>query len=416
MTHIVFITLKFILERKRQTIVSIIGVSIGVAAFIVMASLMNGFQKYFIEQAIDLNAHITVKVKPHIEPDKILKRYFSSNIIPQVYGLKPEEKKDKISNYRFIIMKYSKDPNVVGLAPHLVGQAIIKYSTIEKSATVIGIDTNLEKDASVIDRFIVNKRLSSLMSDRNSVIVGKLLAKDLGIDQINRKVILIFPNGATGVFKIVDFFDSGITTLDQTRVYMNIRTYQALLGRPNEVNEIIVKVKDVNRAQKLAAKIEKETGYYAESWQKAYKNFLQLFKIQNYITYIIVFAILVVSAFGIFNIIMMIVMEKKKDIAILMAIGYERQDIIKIFTLQGVVNGLIGAVIGCLVGYGIQEWLTSIEIDVEGIVRAKGFILDRSFSYYIYGVVFAFIFSLAASFYPSYRASKLNPVDIFRSG
>lgn len=114
----------------------------------------------------------------------------------------------------------------------------------------------------------------------------------------------------------------------------------------------------------------------------------------------IVFAILLVSAFGIFNIIMMIVMEKKKDIAILMAIGYEKQDIVKIFTLQGIIDGLAGAVLGCLVGYGIQEWLSSINIDVEGLVRAKGFILDRSFSYYIYGVVFAFVFSLIASFYP----------------
>lgn len=416
MMHIFFLTLKFILERKRQTVVSILGVSIGVAAFIVMASLMNGFQKYFVEQAIDLNAHITIKIKPQAQPDKILKRYYGDNVIPEVYGLKPEEKKDKISNYRFIIINYSKDPNILGLAPHLVGQAIIKYSTIEKSATVIGIDPSLEKNASVIDKFIVNKRLNNLVTDRNSIIVGRLLAKDLGIDQTNKKVLLAFPNGVVEVFKVVDFFDSGITTLDQTRVYMNIRTYQSLLGRPNEVNEIIVKLKDVNQAQKLSVKIQNETGYYAESWQKAYKNFLQLFKIQNYITYMIVFAILLVSAFGIFNIIMMIVMEKKKDIAILMAIGYEKQDIVKIFTLQGIIDGLAGAVLGCLVGYGIQEWLSSINIDVEGLVRAKGFILDRSFSYYIYGVVFAFVFSLIASFYPSYRASKLNPVDIFRSG
>lgn len=416
MTHTVFITLKFILERKRQTAVSILGVSIGVAAFIVMASLMNGFQKYFIEQAIDLNAHITIKVKPEADPSKIGKRYFGDDVLLNVYGLKPPDKRDKISNYRFIISNYSKDPQFLGLAPHLVGQGIIRFSTIERSATIIGIDPNLERKASVIDKFIVNKRLNSLITDRNSIIIGKLLAKDLGIKETNKKVLIAFPNGVVEVFKVVDFFNSGITTLDQTRVYMNIRTYQAILGRPNEVNEIIVKLKDVNQAQKLSIAIERETGYYAESWQKAYKNFLQLFKIQNYITYMIVFAILVVSAFGIFNIIMMIVMEKKKDIAILMAMGYERGEIVKIFTLQGLINGLVGAFLGSLVGYGMQEWLASLNLDVEGLVRAKGFILDRSLVYYVYGVLFAFLFSLLASFYPSYRASKLNPVDIFRSG
>lgn len=416
MTHTLYITLKFILERKRQTTVSILGVSIGVAAFIVMASLMNGFQKYFIEQAIDLNAHITIKVKPQADPSKIPKRYFGEDILMDVYGIKPPDKTDKIANYRFIISNYSKNPQFVGLAPHLVGQGIVRYSNIEKSATILGIDPNLERKASVVDKFIVNKKLDNLITDRNSIIIGRLLAKDLGIEELNKKVLIAFPNGVVEVFKVVDFFDSGITTLDQTRVYMNIRTYQAILGRPNEVNEIIVKIKDVNQAQKLALTIERETGYYTESWQKAYKNFLQLFKIQNYITYMIVFAILVVSAFGIFNIIMMIVMEKKKDIAILMAIGYERQDIIRIFTLQGLVNGLVGAILGSLVGYGIQEWLASIELDVEGLVRSKGFILDRSLVYYIYGAIFAFVFSLLASFYPSYRASKLNPVDIFRSG
>lgn len=416
MTHILFIALKFILERKRQTFVSIAGVSIGVAAFIVMASLMNGFQNYFIEQAIDLNAHITIKVKPQTVEDKILRRYYGEDVVADVYGAKPEEKKDKITNYRFIISKYSKEPDFLGLAPHLVGQAIVKYSTLEKSATVIGIDPIQERKASVIDKFVENSNINSLLTDRNSIIIGKLLAKDLGIDQLNKKVIITFPNGSQGIFKVADFFNSGITTLDQTRLYINIRTYQAMTNRPGEVNEIIIKLKDVNKAERLARKIGSETGYYAESWQKAYKNFLQLFKIQNYITYMIVFAILVVSAFGIFNIIMMVVMEKRKDIAILMAMGYEKEDIIKIFTVQGLLNGVAGAVIGSVVGYGIQEWLSSINLDVEGLVRAKGFILDRSFIYYIYGVVFAFVFSLVASFYPSYKASKLNPVDIFRSG
>lgn len=416
MNHIIFIVLKLILERKRQTFVSVAGVSIGVAAFIVMASLMNGFQKYFIEQAIDLNAHITIKVKPQTVPEKMIRRYFGNSVLAVVYGAKPEEKKDKITNYRFIISNYSKDPDFLGLAPHLIGQGIINYSTVSKSATVIGIDPVLERKASVIDKFITNKRLNNLITDRESIIVGRLLAKDLGIDELNKKVIITFPNGSKGIFKIVDFFESGITSLDQTRVYINIRTYQAMTEKPNEVNEIIVKLKDINKAERLAKKLQNQTGYYCESWQKAYRNFLQLFKIQNYITYMIVFAILVVSAFGIFNIIIMVVMEKRKDIAILMAMGYSRNDIIRIFTLQGVFNGFFGAIFGIIIGYAIQEYLSTIQIDVEGLVRAKGFILDRSFIYYIYGILFAFTFSLLASFYPSYRASRLNPVEIFRSG
>jgi lipoprotein-releasing system permease protein len=415
MKHIIFVTLKLLFERKRQTIIAIVGVSIGVGAFIAMASLMNGFQKYFIEQALEVNAHVTLKIKDEPDKGKILKKIYGEDIYFHVYGAKPRELKDKIINYKFIISKYEKDKDIQGVAPHLTGQGIIKYGTVEKSASLIGIEPSLERKASVIDKFISNQKLDSLITDRDSIIIGKLLAKDLGIDETGKKVIITTPNGVTHLFKVIDFFESGITMLDQTRVYMNLKTLQTILNKPNEANEIIFKIKDVYKANEIAEKIKRETGYYTESWQKAFRNFLQLFKIQNYITYMIVFAILVVSAFGIFNIIMMTVLEKKRDIAILKALGYEDKDIVKIFVFHGVTIGFFGAIVGCLTGYLLQEFLASVNISIEGIVRTKGFALDRSPIYFIYGVLFAFLFSFSASFYPSYKASKLNPVDIFRS-
>ncbi len=415
MNHIIFVALKLLFERKRQTIVAIAGVSIGVGAFIAMASLMNGFQKYFIEQALDLNAHVTLKVKEEPDKGKILKRVYGENAHFQVYGAKPKDLKDKIVDYKFLITKYEKDSEIIGLAPHLTGQGIVKYGTIEKSASLIGIDPTLERKASVIDKFIVNRKLDSLIKDRESIIIGKLLARDLGIDEVGKKVIITTPNGVTHLFKVVDFFESGITMLDQTRIYMNLKTLQTILNKPNEVNEIIFKIKDVYRANDLADRISKETGYYTESWQKAFRNFLNLFKIQNYITYMIVFAILVVSAFGIFNIIMMTVLEKKRDIAILKALGYENRDIVKIFVFHGITIGFFGAILGCVLGYAIQEFLASVNVGIEGLVRTKGFALDRNPVYFLYGVLFAFTFATFAAFYPSYKASKLNPVDIFRS-
>lgn len=415
MKHILFVALKLLIERKRQTLVAIVGVSIGVGAFIAMASLMNGFQKYFIEQALDVNAHITLKIKDEPDRGRIIKRAYGDNVHYHVYGAKPKELKDKIVEYNFIISRYERDPEIIGAAPHLTGQGIVRYGTIEKSSTLVGIDPNLERKASVIDKFIRNKKLDSLITDRNSIIIGRLLARDLGIDEIGKKVIITTPNGNTNIFKVADFFESGITMLDQTRIYMNIKTLQTILNRPNEVNEIIFRIKDVYRANEIAEKIRSETGYYTESWQRAFRNFLQLFKIQNYITYMIVFAILVVSAFGIFNIIMMTVLEKRRDIAILKAVGFENSDIVKIFVSHGVIIGFFGSLLGSLTGYLIQEFLASVNISVEGLVRTKGFALDRDPIYFFYGVLFAFLFSIFASFYPSYKASKLNPIDIFRS-
>lgn len=157
----------------------------------------------------------------------------------------------------------------------------------------------------------------------------------LGYKGLGGKVVITTPNGVSSTFRVIDIFDSGITNLDYTRVYMHINTLQSILGKEGQINEIVIKLKDPERAERLAKVFGAGLNYEVESWQRAYRNFLSIFKIQNTITYLIVFAILLVSAFGIFNIIMMTVLEKKRDIAILMAMGYSRRDVLLIFLLQG---------------------------------------------------------------------------------
>lgn len=408
MRHIYFLSLKLLIERKRQTIVSFLGVSIGVSAFVVMSSLMLGFQSYFIQQVIDLEPHIKIKPKESLEDS--IKEKFSV-----ILGLKPKEE-EKILGWRDLMAKLEENPEVLGVAPHLVSRGIVRYGTKEKPVNLIGIDPEREPKASIIERFLKYKNLQTIQNRRDGVVLGTLVAKGLGIKELGQKILLVAPNGETLTLRVVDIFDSGITNLDDTRVYLNINILQAILGKDGQVNEIIIKLRDPKRAEKIAKTLSLTVDYEVESWQKAYKNFLSIFKIQNTITYMIVFAILLVSAFGIFNIIMMTVLEKKKDVAILMAMGYSRTDILLIFLFQGVVVGMIGAVLGSIIGYGLQEYLESVKLDVEGLIRTSGFVLYRSFSLYIYGAIFSILFSVFASLYPSYKASKLNPVDIFRSG
>ena len=403
-----FLAIRLLLERKRQTIVSFLGVSIGVCVFVVMSSLMLGFQSYFIQQVIDLEPHIRIKPKESLEDG--IKEKFSV-----ILGLKPKEK-EKILGWADIIRKLESNPEVIGAAPHLISRGIVRYGVKEKPVNLIGIDPTKEPKASIIERFLVYKNLKALESRRDSVILGVLVAKSLGIEEPGRKVVLVAPNGESITLHVVDIFESGITNLDDTRVYLNINTLQSMLGREGQVNEIVVKLKDPERAEKLSKMFSAGLDYEVESWQKAYRNFLSIFKIQNIITYMIVFAILLVSAFGIFNIITMTVLEKKKDIAILMAMGYSKTDILLVFLFQGIVVGLIGAVLGSVLAYGIQEYLESVKLDVEGLIRTKGFVLYRSHSLYLYGFVFSILFSVFASLYPSYKASRLNPVEIFRSG
>lgn len=416
MNHILFVSLKLIFQRRRQTVVSTLGIAIGMAAFVVMSSLMFGFQKHFINQVIDLDAHISVKPEFNYDEKRILKKVFNEDVIVEILGSKPKDVRDRLSNYRRIIEELSHREGIVGGSPHLRDNAIVRFGPMDVPVNLFGIEPELERKATSIDRYLENNKLDTLNVKRNGIILGRLVARDLGIKEPGKKVVLVAPNGTSQVFEVIDFFNSGITTIDKSRAYIHLRTMQKLYGRPNEVNELVIKVRDVNEAVRIARYIEERTGYDAQSWQEAYSNFLQLFKIQNTITYMVVGAILLVSAFGIFNILMMTVLEKQRDIAILKAMGYSSSDIVAIFLLQGFLIGVVGVVVGGIGAYLSQEYLASVEIDLEGLIRAKGFILDRSFRYYVGGALFALIFSWLASVYPARRAARLNPVDIFRSG
>ena len=415
MRHTLFVATKFLTERRRQTFVSTLGVALGVAAFVVMSSLMLGFQKYFIKQAIDLDAHISIKPKLDYDEDRILSEVFGDRVIFEILGARPRELRDRVGNYREIISRYTGRMGILGISPHLRGNEIIRYGPKERPVNIFGIDPDLEGRGTSVERFLEGKGLESLKIRRSGIILGKLVARDLGVERPGTKVLLILPTGASAVLEVVDFFSSGITTIDKNRAYVHIKTVQKLLGRPDEVNELVVKVDDVDEAIRIARVLEDETGYDAQSWQEAYSNFLQLFKVQKIITYLVVGSILLVSAFGIFNILMMTAIEKQKDIAILKAMGYTRGDITLIFLIQGLIIGVAGIITGSVLAYGLQEYLSSVEIDLEGLLRARGFILDRSPLYYIGGAVSALTFTLVASIYPARRAAGLNPVDIFRS-
>ncbi len=414
MFHVFFVSLKFLLERKRQSSVSVLGVSIGVAAFVVMSSLMLGFQKHFVKQVIDLDAHVSLKPREVYDEGRVLRGIYKDAVI-EVLGSKPKEIRETIRDYREIIQRFTGRYGILGVSPHLNGSAILRFGSREKTVKLFGIEPELEAKATSIGRYVEREGIRRLKENRRGIILGKLVARDLGVKRRGQKVILVSSKGVAEVFEVVDFFNSNITTIDQSRAYVHIKAMQRLTDTPDGVNELVFRLRDVNDAVKVARAVERETGYRAQSWQEAYSNFLQLFKIQRIITFLVVGAILLVSAFGIFNILMMTVLEKKRDIAILKAIGFSERDITLVFLLQGLVVGILGSLLGAVGAFLAQEYLANLELDLEGILRAKGFILDRSNLYYLLAFLFATLMSLSASIYPAWRAARLNPVDIFRS-
>jgi lipoprotein-releasing system permease protein len=214
--------------------------------------------------------------------------------------------------------------------------------------------------------------------------------------------------------KVVGIFRTGLVNLDQSAGYALLKVSQTLQDRPNVVNQILLRLSDVTEAEPLARRIEARFGDRTESWEEQNRNFLTVFVIQNAVMYSVTGAILLVAAFGIYNIISTVVFEKTRDIAILKSLGFTEGDIQRLFLLQGVINGLLGAALGCLLGQAMIEVLAQIRFGTETPAGTDRFLLARDWRIFVIASVFAVASAAIAAVIPARRAARLDPVQIIR--
>ncbi|MCX8145357.1 MAG: ABC transporter permease [Azovibrio sp.] len=397
-------------QRKRQTLVSVAGVALGVGFFIGMMALMGGFQQYFITQVIDSWPHIIIKDEFREPAQQPVFRAYPGAAV-RLDSLKPRDELKGIRNAREILAALETSPYAT--APTLRTQVFYRYGAREVAATLVGIDPKREVQVTQLARDINQGSLDALYSTANGVILGEGLAKKLGAS-LGDMLSVTSPVGAVLKMKVVGIFNTGVTALDNFESYSLIKKAQVLAARANVINQIRLRIPDVSLARQVAQDLENRFGYKAESWEESYSNVLGLFKVQNGVMYSAVGAILVVAAFGIFNIISTVINEKRRDIAILKSIGLAEGDIKAVFMIQGLILGLVGTLLGWVLGYGLTELLASIRFNMEGFVRTQGFILDRSLKPYAVAALFAMLSATCAAWLPARKAARLNPVDIIR--
>ncbi|MEY4591653.1 MAG: hypothetical protein RIR18_548 [Pseudomonadota bacterium] len=404
------IALAHLRHRKRQTFVSVAGVALGVGFFIGMAALMSGFQMYFISKVIDTWPHVIIKDEFRDPAPQPLMLVFPEGAV-RLHSLKPRDEIKGIRNAQEIMASFVGSPYAV--APTLRTQAFFRYGAREIAATMVGIDPKLEVKVTQLAQDIIAGRIEALNTTANGIILGEGLAKKLGVS-LGNMLSVTSPMGAVLKMKVVAIFSTGVTAIDNFESYALLKKAQVLAGRTNVINQIRVRLPDVSVARETARQFEDRFGYKAESWEESYSNVLGLFKIQNGIMYSSVGAILIVAAFGIFNIISTVINEKRRDIAILKSIGLTESDITRIFLVQGLMLGVAGTVLGWGVGFGITELLSSIRFDMEGFIRSQGFILNRGWPPYFIAAGFALVASTVAAYLPARKAARIDPVEIIR--
>lgn len=421
MTRLQFsIAIRYILRRRRQTLICMAGVAIGVAMFVAMNAMMKGFEVKFIDETVEGSGHAAVKNEPRETVAPFLEKVYAEagggETLVDLVRQKPQDKVAKIRNPEKVMRMVRALPGVVAAAPTVNGNAVIAYGNKQTAVEVIGIEPREQVRVTSIGKKLVEGSeggFDRLYKTANGILLGDGVARVVGA-KLYDSITITGPSGARTTSRVVGIFSTGVTPVDYTRSYMLLRDAQVLLDKQNIISEITVKGDDPEKARALAAQIEEITGLRTESWQEQNQNFLSIFVVQQAITYIISAAILIVAAFGVFNILTMSVMEKINDIAIMRSYGLTRADIRNSFILQGLLIGTVGAILGTGIARLIIVGIRQLKFPVEGLVKSQGILMAERPEDYLAAFVSALAITLLAAYLPARRAARFNPVDILR--
>jgi lipoprotein-releasing system permease protein len=299
------------------------------------------------------------------------------------------------------------------VAPSVQTKAILRYAGRDAAASVIGIDPHREPRVSALAKQMRQGTLPALYRATNAMILGDRLAEKIGA-RVGANLTVQTSDGARLNAQVVGLFHAGVRQIDESTAYVLIKTAQILAQQTGLVNEIRARVADPMTARAIAQRIERETGYKAVSWQEAHEDLMSAFVIRNVVMYTVVGAILLVASFGTYNIISTITHEKTRDIAIMKSLGLREATVRRIFVVEGLMIGAIGALAGCAFGYGLTAALGTVEFKVSDVVDMTRLPLIYAPTHYAVAVAVALGSSLVAGFFPARKAARLYPVDIIR--
>ncbi|MHA6769524.1 ABC transporter permease [Sphingobium ummariense] len=403
------IALKHLLRRRRQTLVAIIGVAVGVGFFLAVSALMVGSQEDFIEQLIDAAPHIIVSDELRSPPPQPGARVYKDAAVA-LRGYKTRTEVRGLKDWPAILGAAGAFPGAVA-SPSLTGGVTLRLGGHEEALAIVGVEPALEARISTIEDKLRSGSLHDLETTQGGIIIGEAMAARLGVGR-GDVVAATSASGTTRSLKIVGLFKRGDAALADSSGYVLLREAQSLLGRPFIINRIGVHLGDPYAAEEAARQLESRFGYKAESWQERSSDFLSLLVTRNVIMYSVVSAILLVASFGIYTAVSNSVADKRRDIAILRSIGFSEADLQLIFVIEGVILALIGVLCGWLLGYGLMGILGSLTFPVAG--EDQNLPLDRGPRQYLIAAAASLFAGVLAAWLPARKAARVDPVDILR--
>jgi len=428
-----FIGLRYLSSRRKQKftsiigIISILGVIIGVMALNVVLSVMGGFEEELREKILGVSSHVVV-----LSYDGPMKDY--------------DEVKSEVLDF----------PGVIGASPFIYGQGMISSDRNVSGAVVRGIDpvtagdvTSIEQaigngitkkpqsgkklsdvELSKIGREVLVKLNSETQSGKPPVLIGKELAANLGVIE-GDLVSLVSPFGKMGPFgqtakvkkfEVIGIFDYGMIEYDSSISYVNLKDAMDFFDMEGQVSGVEIKVEDIYNAKKMGNELSSVLGfpYYTRNWEEVNVRLFKALRLERIAIAIILGLIVLVAALDIVSTLTMVVMEKGKDIAILRAMGATRSGILKIFVTEGMIIGTVGTLLGTALGFGICYMLKTSETIRKlipfdnNVYPISDFPVKIEPFYFVTVALFSILICFIATLYPSFQASRKDPIEALR--
>ncbi len=409
------ISMALLKARLRQPMVAAFGVTFSITMFITLLSFMAGLNDLLDNLILNRTPHI--RLYNEILPSP-LQPITKSASYPDTYNfvkhVKPKNELLEIRNSEAIIKALRNDPNVRGIAPKTTVPIFYNVGAINLTGVINGIDVDAENRLFTFQDYVVEGKTIDLKNTPNSIILGIGAAKKMLV-HIGDNIQITTSEGIRFPLKVVGFFQSGIDDVDKTQSYATLATTQKILGKPKSyITDIQIKLFDLTLAPTLAKSYNTLFEVEAIDIQTANAQFETGSSVRTLISYAVGITLLIVAGFGIYNILNMMIYEKMDSIAILKATGFSGKDVNAIFITIALTIGLVGGALGLLFGLGLSALIGEIPFNTASLPTVKTYPINYNPKFYLIGAIFSIITTYLAGYFPSRKASRIDPVDIIR--
>jgi lipoprotein-releasing system permease protein len=401
--------------RWKQTLIAAIGVTFGITMFIALLSFMGGLNGLLDSLIINRTPHIRLykEVLPsEIQPVDLSKQY--TNHYNFVNSVRPKNERPEIQNSFAVINALENDKRVLGVAPKVTAQVFYNVGLVNLTGLINGIDVDAENKLFAFSEYITAGNFEDLKNIPNSIILGKAGAEKMMVE-IGDVIAVTNPRGDRIPLKVVGLFESGIQELDKVQSYASINTTQKILGESSGyITDLQIKLHDMTLAPEIAKEYSELFGTEAVDIQSANAQFDTGSSVRTLISYAVGVTLLIVAGFGIYNILNMMIYEKMDSIAILKATGFSGKDVNRIFIFIALTIGIFGGLLGLLFGFGASVLIDQIPFDTPALPHVTTYPVSYNPQFYLIGGIFSLVTTYFAGYFPSQKASKIDPVIIIR--